>query len=501
MAKIDLTAIPRKEALRIAMDAFGMEPSEAEDFIALARGEDINHLSVTTTKATKPTPKIKSRLMLMMTKRKRHRTMKAARNPRTIKRDKLGRFARVAGSVARGANAFVLGYGSGLASSHAIHSIFRAKKLSTGVATAAGSLAASYALHSAAKRIVKKAPRRERKGLEKLISRGATAGRLTRHAVGVAKLLHRAGRGAARGARFRYGNRGINFYMHPRHSRSRSGPIVEGRSRDALAMVLYGKESKMLFENLKSKGVDNEQSYDAKRDEVRAAFIAAYPNPGDGASISSKYRYVAEVFPDYLICQEGETYYKVNYSETDSEFTFDGPSDWETVEREVQWQVKEVAAEAFVFKEQGSENYRWVLLSSNGYRDRDGELIETKALERDVALWELDGRPPSPLRLWHIATKEDFSEGLELGVTDLRMIYDHTLIESGTFIDPEVGAAVEAAQDKLAASVGFRHSLKEPDSDKIFHAVQIFERSLLPKERASNPLTHLLVTNEEANNA
>jgi hypothetical protein len=69
------------------------------------------------------------------------------------------------------------------------------------------------------------------------------------------------------------------------------------------------------------------------------------------------------------------------------------------------------------------------------------------------------------------------------------------LIESGTFTSKEIGEAVFQAQDQLGASIGFRHSSKEPNSDKIFTAVQIFERSLLPRGKASNPLTHLVVTN------
>lgn len=152
---------------------------------------------------------------------------------------------------------------------------------------------------------------------------------------------------------------------------------------------------------------------------------------------------------------------------------------------------KEMAAQPFVFKE--GDNYRWVLLSSNGYRDRDGELISTKALERDVALWDLEGAPLQPLRWWHVALKEDYSSGLEIGETDFRMVADHTLIESGTFIDPLVGEAVFKAQDQLAASVGFRHSPNQPNSDKIFDAVNIFERSLLPKGRQSNVLVELMV--------
>lgn len=153
---------------------------------------------------------------------------------------------------------------------------------------------------------------------------------------------------------------------------------------------------------------------------------------------------------------------------------------------------KEIVAQSFIFKE-ADGNYRWVLLSSNGYRDRDGEIISTKALERDVALWDMEGAPAQPLRWWHVALTPDYNRGIEIGTTDFRMLADHTLIESGTFIDPVVGEAVFKAQGELAASVGFRHSPNQPNSDKIFDDVNIFERSLLPKGRQSNVLVELMV--------
>jgi hypothetical protein len=154
---------------------------------------------------------------------------------------------------------------------------------------------------------------------------------------------------------------------------------------------------------------------------------------------------------------------------------------------------KAMPAQAMVFKE-ADGNYRWVLLSSNGYRDRDGEIISTKALEHDVALWELAGEPKDPLRWWHVNVTDDYQRGIELGHVDFRMVHGHTLVETGQFLTKEIGEAVYKAQDQLAGSIGFRHSSKEPDYDKVFHTVRIFERSLLPRESASNMLTHLIVT-------
>lgn len=144
----------------------------------------------------------------------------------------------------------------------------------------------------------------------------------------------------------------------------------------------------------------------------------------------------------------------------------------------------------FTFKD-AKDVAHWVLLSSNAFRDRDGEVITTKALEHDVALWELAGRPQDPLRWWHVSLDDEHAKGLELGHVTFRMVHGHTLVEVGDFIHPVVAEAVYNAKDKLAGSIGFRHSAQEPDEDKTFHNIRTFERSLLPVEAASNPLTHL----------
>lgn len=76
-----------------------------------------------------------------------------------------------------------------------------------------------------------------------------------------------------------------------------------------------------------------------------------------------------------------------------------------------------------VFKAHG--RYRWVLVSSCAYRDRDQEIVSTKALEGAVALADKTGYR-GPLRWWHI-------RGVDLGDCDFQAIHGRFLIESGTF--------------------------------------------------------------------
>lgn len=140
-----------------------------------------------------------------------------------------------------------------------------------------------------------------------------------------------------------------------------------------------------------------------------------------------------------------------------------------------------------VFKD-ASGKYRWVLLSSNAYRDRDGEIVSIKALTADVARADAD-KDYGPLRWWHVP-------GLDIGDCDFNAISGRMLVESGTFRSEAIGQAVYKAQKDLQASLGFRHPHAEPDHEKVYHNIRRFERSLTPTGRASNPFTRLMVKQE-----
>jgi hypothetical protein len=83
--------------------------------------------------------------------------------------------------------------------------------------------------------------------------------------------------------------------------------------------------------------------------------------------------------------------------------------------------------------------------------------------------------------------------GADLGTCDYRAMSGRILIESGTFVNERIGAAIKERADTLAGSVGFFHPSSEPDTEGVYHNVFVFERSLLPRGKASNPLTALTV--------
>ncbi len=142
-----------------------------------------------------------------------------------------------------------------------------------------------------------------------------------------------------------------------------------------------------------------------------------------------------------------------------------------------------------VFK-QANGQHRWVLQSSSGFRDQDREIVSTKSLEADVERADADG-DYGPLLWWHV-------KGLELGDCDFNAMHGRVLIESGTFRHPTFAQMAKEHADELGVSIGFLHPENEPDADGVFHTIRRKERSLLPRDRASNLLTSVVVVPKES---
>ncbi len=155
-----------------------------------------------------------------------------------------------------------------------------------------------------------------------------------------------------------------------------------------------------------------------------------------------------------------------------------------------------------VFKD-ASGRYRWVTRTTTAYRDRDGEIISAKALADDVAWSDTHGQY-GPLRWWHTGKPnprykdwgpEAWGPGLDIGDCDLRAVSGNCLLESGTFRDEAIGAAIAEKADQYGISPGFFHSALEPDAEGVYTSIKTFERSLVPLWRGTpaNLYTRLLV--------
>ncbi|MGB8980302.1 MAG: PAS domain-containing protein, partial [Anaerolineales bacterium] len=161
----------------------------------------------------------------------------------------------------------------------------------------------------------------------------------------------------------------------------------------------------------------------------------------------------------------------------------------------------------FMTFKQADGTYRWVLISSSTFRDRDGEIVTGKALAEDVERCDATGNY-GPLRWWHMGGFEfpdgqdswqtwKAGPGLDIGDCDFNMLYGKLLIESGTFKDNVIGEGVSDIQDLLEASIMFSHPRDEPGKSKEYQNIHRLERSLLPAGMASNLLTKLYVSKGE----
>lgn len=145
-----------------------------------------------------------------------------------------------------------------------------------------------------------------------------------------------------------------------------------------------------------------------------------------------------------------------------------------------------------------AKGLRWLAFSSNGYEDRDKEIVSTKALIADVDRTARDGKY-GPLRWWHCgapdptSTDEPWGPGVDLGWCDWAAMSGPFLVESGTFVDDRIGQAVAAKAKGMALSLGFFHPRSEPDAEGVFNHIRRFERSLAPAGKVSNTLTAFYV--------
>lgn len=240
--------------------------------------------------------------------------------------------------------------------------------------------------------------------------------------------------------------------------------------------------------------------------------------------------YVAEVLNDAAIVDvAGDLYsYPYTYDPASDEVTFGDPIEVRrvvTYAAEVESEEKEgrrhnqsdqamtqtihdMAAQlgadcpAIVVKEK-SGRLRWLIFSASSYQDRDREFVSLKALSDDCDRMQASGQY-GVLRWRHagvpnIETKEA-GVGLDLGVCDFSAMHGNLCVESGTFYDDRIGAALAPHMKELGASKGFIHPLTDPDHEGVYHTIYTFERSLLPKDVASNPFTAAAVIMKESQN-
>lgn len=162
--------------------------------------------------------------------------------------------------------------------------------------------------------------------------------------------------------------------------------------------------------------------------------------------------------------------------ETDIEWVCDG---WEEIPLD-QTTTDQTDNELMTMK-QADGKYRWIIFSSSSYQDRDGEIVSQKALDDDTARMNATGEYGT-LDWWHTP--------IILGDCDFSAMHGRISVESGTFRDDAIGAAIATAKG-LGASRTFYNPITEPDAQGVYHNIKTFSRAILPAERASNALTQV----------
>lgn len=186
-----------------------------------------------------------------------------------------------------------------------------------------------------------------------------------------------------------------------------------------------------------------------------------------------------------------------NYHEDEMNAMSDMADMGDSADKQDAGKVKSLSDSFFVIK-QDDGTKRWVSFSSNGFEDREQEIIATRALQESVDMSDATGER-GPLRLWHIP-------GADIGQCDFQAIEGRFLIESGTFDTDKFARKaleyLETTDEHLGVSIGFVY----PESSfngRVYQKALIRERSVLPWESAANPWTafHLLGKDETVNSS
>lgn len=138
---------------------------------------------------------------------------------------------------------------------------------------------------------------------------------------------------------------------------------------------------------------------------------------------------------------------------------------------------------SFRVKKVGS-TYYWIGTPTNNILDREDEIISLKALESEV------GRTDNAGELWYSHLPIRLG-----GAPDYRAIVNGFLFEMGRFDDTPLARGVAKWITDNPGSTdgsgwGMSHGFRgTPDTEGVYHQIQIHERSMLPLSRAANQYT------------
>lgn len=143
---------------------------------------------------------------------------------------------------------------------------------------------------------------------------------------------------------------------------------------------------------------------------------------------------------------------------------------------------------AFKVIEHPNGSAHWLAVYSNNFKDRDGELFPTKAIDAYIQRVDTGIVPPPELWVWH------GGKNVAIGNADWVAREGHFTFAAGQFYGGEAAKVAKAYYAKHAKDTGISHGFTFPESKfdgKHYHEFNTFEISLLPRGAEANWYTSL----------
>jgi hypothetical protein len=202
------------------------------------------------------------------------------------------------------------------------------------------------------------------------------------------------------------------------------------------------------------------------------------------------YFFIEETYPDFAIVCNGTDRFSIYFTMIEGDFVITDvvpvvrtyvplENTKNFLQRAKEFFGAKKQPEGFQVRKEADGRYRWIAVSSTAHRDRDKQIISTKALQRDVEQLDEIG-DYGHLNYWHVPE-------LIIGNCDFRMLEGRMLIESGTIFDEKVATAL--SKEKHKVSIEFYHPVDEPDKEGVFHTIITKGRAVLPPGYEANPFT------------
>ena len=139
----------------------------------------------------------------------------------------------------------------------------------------------------------------------------------------------------------------------------------------------------------------------------------------------------------------------------------------------------QVVKRNFVSYKDAQGIWRWLIVNTNKYEDREGEIFSEKSHKEYIHFVEKTGHWPE-LWLWH-------TPGTRMGVASAVDYVDGFVVHSGKYDKgmEDVAESLSKMQNELGVSHGYEYLVGD-EEDKVYDHYRTFELTICPADRAAN---------------